>query len=80
MKKHQLYWARFMSETPVILKKLRNILLAVAAGAGSLSASLVAFDKTAKLAVTFGIIAAICTGIATGLQMSTTDKDLQKQQ
>jgi len=56
------------------------MLLGVAASAGSLSASLAAFDKTAKYAVTLGIIAAICTGIATGLQLSTTDKDLQQQQ
>jgi len=80
MKKSKLFWKRFVSETPRILKRLRNMMLGVAASAGSLSASLAAFDKTAKYAVTFGIIAAICTGIATGLQMSTTDTDLQKQQ
>lgn len=79
MNTRQLYWARFKSEMPKALKSLAILTGAISTATGSMSVSLLAFDKAAKAAAILGIISGITGGIALGCKFSTTDPTLSKE-
>lgn len=82
MKTIAVLWKRFRSESPAILKRLQRILNSVSVITGSLAVSLLAFERTSRLATICGIIAAITTaltlGLANGAKLATTSEDIQQ--
>ncbi len=75
----KIYWKRFWSDTPEALKKLQKILGSISAGLGTISAGLLIYDDLKYIATIAGVISIVLGGICTGLQLSTTDKNLQNQ-
>ena len=72
------YWKRFLSDTPKALKKLQKVMGSISVATATMSASLLVYEESKSVAITLGIISAICGGIAAGLQFATTDKELSE--
>lgn len=72
------YWKRFLSETPKALKKLQKVMGSISVATATMSASLLVYEESKSVAITLGIISAICGGITAGLQFATTDKELSE--
>mgnify|MGYP006909290690 FL=1 len=70
-------WERLNSETPKALKVVSKVCFAISGMCTAMSVSLAAFEKTATVSITLGIIAGITGGIATGCNLATTDPTLQ---
>jgi hypothetical protein len=72
------YYLRFISATPKVLAKLRNLCLAVSVGC---LASLAIIDQYSAVPGWKDVlvkVAIVTAGIAAGLQMSTSSKEIQK--
>lgn len=81
MKTLRILWKRLTSDTPAILKKTRNVCVAVSAFCASATATLIAngsFPKVVTILVLIGgFTTALAGGIAVGLQLSTSDTKIQ---
>lgn len=71
------YYNRFKSETPAALKKLQKFFGVIVVVSGSISTSLAMLEGYEKYVEILAVVAAISTGIMTGLQFATSDKNLQ---
>lgn len=72
----KLLWARFNSETPKVLAKLAKTAKIISVTTGTMALSLAVIERTAAIAITLAIIAAVAGGISTGCSLATTDPKL----
>ena len=79
MRNLKILFKRLFSRTPPFLAKIRNLCLAVSAGALAGLAILNQYPEHNTYASVFVKIAVIATSVASGLQLSTTNKTLSKE-
>ncbi len=78
MKTLKLYWLRFKSQTPQMLKNIQKVLLAISAGAGGAIVVMEKYDMGDSALCTFAKYACVACAFAVPiLQFATSDKQLQ---